>query len=222
MGRVPGTRRASGGFSLIETMVAIAILAVVCMGLMSLMAASTSLTNMQRQRSVAANAIQAYVEAMRGKSIAQIYADTTTPADYIDNSSGASKLKHARGIVVKCDRENGVQATAVGLVVAGSFTGGSKGSANTTSDITFGSATAGSNIFDQFGSPATSASDTTALAFTSGGRDLNGNGNSTDNLKNNMTGVVILPAMVRLEWVDSGGTGKGTLQKMVSYVCFGN
>lgn len=112
--------RGSRGLSLIEVLVALSILSVVALGLISMISSSQQLTNMTRERAIAANAIRSYVEAMRGKSPAQILNDTTTPANFLPSPN---LLKGVQGEVFKVNWEDGTHANEV----TGTF-----GSVNTT------------------------------------------------------------------------------------------
>jgi Tfp pilus assembly protein PilV len=75
-------RRASG-LSMLEVLVAFAVLALVALGMLAMVSSSQRMSGLTRERSVAMNAVNGYIEAMRSKTIGQIYNDRTTPANYL-------------------------------------------------------------------------------------------------------------------------------------------
>ncbi len=123
-----GQRGRRSGFSLLELVVAVSILAILALGFVALISSSQQFSSMTQERATAQAAVRAYVEAMRGKSLQQVFSDTTTPADYLGTATlGNPKVKPI-GEVWKGYDETG--ATAL-------YHSGTKGLPTTTSSVSF-------------------------------------------------------------------------------------
>ena len=94
---------ATRGTSLLETIVALAILTVTALSLAAMIGASQRLGNLTRERAVASGAVRSYVETMRAKDIVAILSDGSTPADFL---TGSPSLTDARGEVFKIASED--------------------------------------------------------------------------------------------------------------------
>jgi Tfp pilus assembly protein PilV len=121
--------RRSAGFSLIETSIALALLAMIGLALAAMTMASAKLTRFTHEQDVALNAIRSYVESMRGVSLTAIYNDSTTPADYLPADPS---FQSVTGEVFKITNEQGTQGirlfgasgAAVTTTAVGNFTDG--------------------------------------------------------------------------------------------------
>jgi prepilin-type N-terminal cleavage/methylation domain-containing protein len=72
------TRNRTSGFSLIELMVAVAVLSIILLGFGAAISASSTQRMMADERRVAEQTLSTYVELLRGKSMADILLEPTT------------------------------------------------------------------------------------------------------------------------------------------------
>lgn len=179
------------GLTLLEVTVALAILAVVALGLISMIVSSQRLTDLAREKSVASNAIRAYLEAMRAKTLTDVMNDKSTPCDFLVSDRA---LKSATGEVFKINREDGVG----GVRVTG----------------TFGSTGVNVPASAPFPDPG-DRDDMSCLGFPPGGRDLDGDGKFTSNPVVDASKLTVLPVRAQIRWTSAAG---GT-QSMVVYAC---
>lgn len=107
--KLVGPRR-TRGLTLIETIIALTILAMLAMTLSIMIAASQRLTDEGREKSIASQAIRSYIETKRTLTRAQFMVDTQTPADFLPS---ATTLKNATGEVFKVNTENSSNARKV-------------------------------------------------------------------------------------------------------------
>lgn len=102
------TRAHEAGLTLIETTVALSILATLSLVLVGSIAQAQRLTNLSRERSVAFDACRSYVEEMRGLTVTAAFNSTRTPADFVPTST-AERLTGVSGEVFKINHEGGTQ-----------------------------------------------------------------------------------------------------------------
>jgi prepilin-type N-terminal cleavage/methylation domain-containing protein len=195
-----GTRRRRG-LTLLEVMVALGILSIMALGLFSLIISSQGMTNLTRERSIAANAIRAWIETGRSQSLSSLLNSTTTPADYVMTLAGQPNvLKNAKGEVFLVNYENGTS----GVLVSGAAGAGTLTTTQSVSTLSY---------------PLS----TTLLGFTSGGLDLTGAGTFAGNPATTAN-LLRLPVRVRLQWTSatSNATNPSDVQNLVEYVVFSN
>src|SRR4051812_38810827 len=108
----------AAGFTLVEGVFAFAILVLAALTLTGALPSGQHLTRAARERSLASNAIRAYIEAMRqsypsdpgSTDMAGFLYDKQTPADFVPTSGAeASALRDARGLVLKMTDETGAR-----------------------------------------------------------------------------------------------------------------
>jgi prepilin-type N-terminal cleavage/methylation domain-containing protein len=112
-GPVRGFRRS--GFTLLEVVFAMALLAISAMALTCSIASQTKLNNTAREQILAIDAVRAYIEHMREQYPAKGSADMSgflddqqTPKDFLVTSGiEVSALRDARGLVLKMTDETG-------------------------------------------------------------------------------------------------------------------
>jgi prepilin-type N-terminal cleavage/methylation domain-containing protein len=103
--RASPSRALQAGFSLVEVVVALAVLSLVSMSLVGTVAASGKITAVARERGVALGACRSYIEEMRALTLEQVMTDTRTPADFLPATG--FRLPGAVGEVWKVNHENG-------------------------------------------------------------------------------------------------------------------
>jgi prepilin-type N-terminal cleavage/methylation domain-containing protein len=197
------------GFSLLELIVAVSILAIVALGLVALVASSRQLSAQTRERAVAQAALRAYVENLRSMDLNSALTDTGTPADFIQTGITLGSPKTSpKGEVWKAVSEDGTQAWYLSYSQSASPTG------RTTTSVTTGFTGTSS-----------------ALGRSSSGWDMNANKATTDVFTDG-TSLIFLPVYAKLSWASilglrgggSSSTGEvfqGLNASMDIYVCIG-
>src|SRR5579859_6001030 len=71
----PASEALRAGFSLLESVFALAVLATISLLLVGMIAAAQQFTNVNRERAIAQDALRGYVETMRGVSLTAIELD---------------------------------------------------------------------------------------------------------------------------------------------------
>ncbi len=181
-------RQRGSGFSLVEAMVALAVLTVSSLAFIAAIGVGQRTASLARERAEAVNSVRAYIESMRATyppsgqtTMAGFFTDLSLPAPPTHYP-----LKGWSATVQKTKDETGASWSAV---VTGSTTPGTAGNAGTIA-----------------------STDATALGLP---RDLDGNGNATSSLSSATiadAAVIIIPVKVTVSWTSgAGGTQTFTI-----------
>jgi prepilin-type N-terminal cleavage/methylation domain-containing protein len=214
------SRRLGGsGFTLLETVIAMVMLAIAALALSSAMASQSRLNSTAREQIAAIDAIRAYIEHMREQypaagstNMAGFLFDTTTPRDFLVTSGvEGSVLRDARGLVLKMTDETGA-TWGPGAGVASTNWPWTDASMSTVGPIATASTTV-PNILEL-----------SALGFVEPntnhlGLDLDGDGKDTTT-KASPAKQLLVPCQITLSWL-SGSGAAASRRKVTVYATFG-
>jgi Tfp pilus assembly protein PilE len=188
------------GFTILELAMTVIILAVGILFLSAAIASSNRLTSLARERVVADNAIQAYIERMRqyypdqsSTEMSGFLLDSTTPKDYLPSTNIESNLlKKVESYVCRTTYENGTTWNFK----------------TNTSGITPPSAPVNDDLL--------------ALGLP---RDLNGDGTTSTSTTTPIATnkIIFIPTLIYIEWLSgSSNVDKNTQkQSLKVYAVFG-
>lgn len=193
--------RRAGGFTLVEVMVTITLLAIAALLLSASLSSSTQVTSLAREQEVAYQAIRAYLERVRQQYPPQnsinmqfYYDDAQTPINFIPASGPENKvLKDPACLITKMVDETGASWGQVTRFP-----------------------TAGAFAIAVPASNSITAADRTALGLP---RDMNADGDATDASSARST-IQFVPVRIELQWTSATGRARGVTsnrQKVVVY-----